>query len=87
MTHRKREKPTLLSPLLLLTPPAFHFAQAVDQAAAMFGFFAAIVVSCLIVEPINVVFLSALPALVDEESRCGRFLEKIRWTYLEFFSP
>ena len=90
VTHRRVTRSRISSfrqKMFLLTPLAFHFAQVIDQATAMFGFFAAIVVSSLVIEPVNVVFLSALPALVNEESRSGRFIQNLRWTYLEFFSP
>ena len=90
VTHRRVTSSRISSfrqKMFLLTPLAFHFAQVIDQATAMFGFFAAIVVSSLVIEPVNVVFLSALPALVNEESRSGRFVQNLRWTYLEFFSP
>ena len=53
----------------------------------MFGFFAAIVLAFIIIEPVQVLLLSALPALFDEKTRCGRIISKVRWCYSEFFAP
>lgn len=69
------------------TPHSICCCQVADQAAAMFGFFAAIVLAFIIIEPVQVLLLSALPALFDEKTRCGRIISKVRWCYSEFFAP
>ena len=41
----------------------------------------------LIIEPIQIVFVSMLPFVITQDSRCGQCIEWARWAYNEYFAP
>ena len=75
----------LLSLFLVLLYSAAYGRK--DSASVLLSWITSLGCSFAIIEPVQVVILSTLPFLFDDQTRLGRCLERGRWFYLEFLSP
>ena len=41
----------------------------------------------LLIEPVQIVFVTLIPLCINPDSRLGQFIEYIRWLYNEYFTP